>query len=102
MAPEKWAVMTTGWTAATMKRTRQPTKKERKTNQKQHGIDKNRETRERRKGKAFPSSPAKPHKAAGRAPLRKRLEKTLGFFRASLSKQEREDHAIIIIFGFDS
>jgi hypothetical protein len=25
---------------------------------------------ERRKGKAFPSSPAKPHKAAGKAPLR--------------------------------
>ena len=38
---------------------------------------------ERRKGKAFPSSPAKPHKVARRARLK-------GFFRASFSKQERE------------
>jgi hypothetical protein len=43
----------------------------------------------RRKGKAFPSSLAKPHKAARRAPLRRLLKRTLGFFRASLSKQER-------------
>jgi hypothetical protein len=62
-----------------------PTKKERKTKQKQQRSKENTKTRRGKKEKqrAFPSSPAKLHKAEGRAPLRR-------LFRASLSKQERE------------
>jgi hypothetical protein len=56
------------WTATlkSNKRTKQPTKKERKT--KQNNKEARRTQRrggERRKGKVFPSSPTKPHKAAG-------------------------------------
>jgi hypothetical protein len=61
-----WAAALENWTAKKMATLKiRPTKKERKTKQKQQGSKENTETRRGKKEKkrAFPSSPAKPHKA---------------------------------------
>jgi hypothetical protein len=79
---------TAGWTEALKnnKWTRRATKWGKKTKQ---NLQRNKENTETRRGER---APAKPHKAAGKSPLRRRLKKKKPrvFFRASLSKQERE------------
>jgi hypothetical protein len=82
MAPENWAVMTTGWTSATMKRTRQPTKKERKTNQKQHGIDKNTETRGEKERQSLSLLPGKAAQGGRKSPTKEAAGKNPRFFQS--------------------
>ena len=94
MALENWrAGMTTGWIAgrttgwmATLKsskQTRRPTKKERKTRQKQQGSKENTKTRRGEKERQSLSLlPGKAAQGGRESPTKEAAEKNLGFFQS--------------------